>query len=129
MIFLQSDEHDDTPSFCRYDQHILISSRLLLSANFVTYRNTLTSEELINYLRENNILTWGGNVRETEGYQGTPYSQWRILYMTISSYILYELMFYSQHYSSGNNIPVHRYYYITISRWRHQRNPKDDSSR
>ncbi|CAO3696648.1 unnamed protein product [Umbelopsis ramanniana] len=48
MVVLQSDEHDDTPSFCR---------------------DTLTSEELITFVRENNILTWGGNVRETEGYQ------------------------------------------------------------
>jgi hypothetical protein len=32
--------------------------------------DTLTSEELITYLRENNITTWGGNVKETEGYQG-----------------------------------------------------------
>ncbi|KAG2179929.1 hypothetical protein INT43_003716 [Umbelopsis isabellina] len=48
MVVLQSDEHDDTTAFSR---------------------DTLTSGELINYLRENNIITWGGNVRETEGYQ------------------------------------------------------------
>lgn len=38
--------------------------------------DTLTSDELINFVRENNILTWGGNVRETEGYQGTYYPIW-----------------------------------------------------
>ncbi|KAI8143367.1 thioredoxin-like protein [Fennellomyces sp. T-0311] len=48
LVVLQSDEHDDTEQFCR---------------------ETLTSEELVNYVNEKNILVWGGNVREAEAFQ------------------------------------------------------------
>ncbi|KAI9489078.1 hypothetical protein BDB00DRAFT_845121 [Zychaea mexicana] len=48
LVVLQSDEHDDTEQFCR---------------------ETMTSEELVNYLREKNVLVWGGNVRESEAFQ------------------------------------------------------------
>ncbi|KAL1925165.1 uncharacterized protein VTP21DRAFT_48 [Calcarisporiella thermophila] len=48
IAILQSDEHDDTPEFCR---------------------TTLTSPALISFLRDNDIVVWAGNVRETEGFQ------------------------------------------------------------
>ncbi|KAI9320646.1 thioredoxin-like protein [Dichotomocladium elegans] len=48
LVVIQSNEHDDTEAFCR---------------------ETLSSEELINYIRQNNILVWGGNVHESEGFQ------------------------------------------------------------
>lgn len=34
------------------------------------YRQTLTSNELIDYLQQKNVLVWGGNVRESEAFQG-----------------------------------------------------------
>lgn len=34
------------------------------------YRQTLTSNELIDYLHQKNVLVWGGNVRESEAFQG-----------------------------------------------------------
>lgn len=34
------------------------------------HRNTLTSQELIDYMGQHNILVWAGNVRETEAFQG-----------------------------------------------------------
>ncbi|CDH57473.1 ubx domain protein [Lichtheimia corymbifera JMRC:FSU:9682] len=48
LVVLQSDEHDDTDAFCR---------------------QTLTSNELIDYLQQKNVLVWGGNVRESEAFQ------------------------------------------------------------
>ncbi|CAO3634384.1 unnamed protein product [Cunninghamella echinulata] len=48
LVILQSDEHDNTESFCK---------------------NTLTDQELIHFLQSKNILTWGGNVGRSEGYQ------------------------------------------------------------
>ncbi|RCH82587.1 hypothetical protein CU097_000781, partial [Rhizopus azygosporus] len=42
LVVLQSDDHDDTELFCR---------------------------QLIDYVKEKNILVWGGNVRETEAHK------------------------------------------------------------
>ncbi|KAF9985089.1 hypothetical protein BGZ65_011761 [Modicella reniformis] len=50
VVYLHSDEHDATDSFCR---------------------DTLTDSELLSYLRTNDILVWGGDVKETEGFQGS----------------------------------------------------------
>ncbi|KAF9363334.1 hypothetical protein BGX34_004378 [Mortierella sp. NVP85] len=48
VVYLHSDEHDETDRFCR---------------------ETLADSELLSYLRNNNTLVWGGNVKETEGFQ------------------------------------------------------------
>lgn len=37
---------------------------------FFFLRETLTSRQLIDYVKEKNILIWGGNVRETEAHKG-----------------------------------------------------------
>ncbi len=48
LVYLHSDEHDDTNTFVN---------------------ETLLHESFINFLQEHNILIWGGNVRESEAYQ------------------------------------------------------------
>ncbi|KAI9276524.1 UBX domain-containing protein [Sporodiniella umbellata] len=48
MIVLESEEHDDNDAFCR---------------------SVLASSELIEFLRQNHIVVWGGNVRHTEAFQ------------------------------------------------------------
>ncbi|KAG1083474.1 hypothetical protein G6F42_022202 [Rhizopus arrhizus] len=48
LVLLHSDDHDDTDAFCR---------------------NTLTSDRLVNFVRDKNILVWAGNVRETEAHK------------------------------------------------------------
>ncbi|KAI8972697.1 thioredoxin-like protein [Pilobolus umbonatus] len=48
IVILQSDEHDDTDHFCRH---------------------TLTSPELLEFLHNNEVIIWGGNVRNTEAFQ------------------------------------------------------------
>ncbi|KAF9335738.1 hypothetical protein BGZ91_010375 [Linnemannia elongata] len=48
VVYLHSDEHDATDKFCK---------------------ETLADSELLNYLRTNDFLVWGGNVKETEGFQ------------------------------------------------------------
>lgn len=49
LVILQSDEHDNTEVFCK---------------------DTLTNPELIQFLQTKNVLVWGGNVGQIEGYQG-----------------------------------------------------------
>ncbi|KAG0172985.1 hypothetical protein DFQ30_009222 [Apophysomyces sp. BC1015] len=65
VIILQSDEHDDTEKFCRYVLFVIQVERHL---TFV--RETLVSTELIEFMDNNNVLIWGGNVREVESHQG-----------------------------------------------------------
>ncbi|CAG8445113.1 2055_t:CDS:2 [Scutellospora calospora] len=48
MIILQADEHDNTKKF---------------------NRDTLTSELLISFLRENDVLVWAGNIKDPEAFQ------------------------------------------------------------
>ncbi|KAF9350819.1 hypothetical protein BGX26_011037 [Mortierella sp. AD094] len=48
VVYLHSDEHDATDSFCK---------------------ETLADTSLLSYLRTNEFLVWGGNVKETEGFQ------------------------------------------------------------
>ncbi|CAO3632758.1 unnamed protein product [Cunninghamella blakesleeana] len=48
LVILQSDEHDNTDAFCK---------------------DTLTNPELIQFLQSKNVLVWGGNVGQIEGYQ------------------------------------------------------------
>ncbi|KAF9278305.1 hypothetical protein BGZ68_008654 [Mortierella alpina] len=48
VVYLHSDEHDATDNFCR---------------------ETLADSELLSYLRANEFLIWGGNVKEAEGFQ------------------------------------------------------------
>lgn len=48
LVYLHSDEHDDTNTFVN---------------------ETLLHESFIKFLQEHNILIWGGNVRESEAYQ------------------------------------------------------------
>lgn len=38
--------------------------------SYLFFRETLTSRQLIDYIKEKNILVWGGNVRETEAHKG-----------------------------------------------------------
>ncbi|CAG8463238.1 7448_t:CDS:2 [Racocetra fulgida] len=52
MIILQADEHDNTKKF---------------------NRDTLTSELLISFLRENDVLVWAGNIKDPEAFQATTY--------------------------------------------------------
>lgn len=49
LVILLSEDHDDTPAFCR---------------------DTLTSTRVIDFLKEKNVLVWGGNVRESEAHKG-----------------------------------------------------------
>ncbi|CAG8589461.1 2839_t:CDS:2 [Paraglomus brasilianum] len=49
VVILQSDEHYNTDKF---------------------NSETLTSPQLIDFFRENDFIVWGGNVRESEAYQG-----------------------------------------------------------
>lgn len=48
-------------------QHYDVSS-VCSSCN--VYRDTLTAELLIDYIKEKNILVWGGNVHESEAHKG-----------------------------------------------------------
>ncbi|KAF1805735.1 hypothetical protein FB192DRAFT_1420832 [Mucor lusitanicus] len=48
LVLLHSDDHDDTEAFCR---------------------DTLTSDRLVHFVRDKNILVWAGNVRETEAHK------------------------------------------------------------
>lgn len=48
LVFLSSEEHDDHDKFCR---------------------GTMTDPELIDFLRQHQVLVWGGNVRYTEAFQ------------------------------------------------------------
>lgn len=48
LVYLHSDEHDDTNTFVN---------------------ETLLHDNFIEFLQEHNILIWGGNVRESEAYQ------------------------------------------------------------
>jgi FAS-associated factor 2 len=48
LVVLQSDEHDDTSHF---------------------NRETLSSPEVVAFLKTNNIILWGGSVQESEAYQ------------------------------------------------------------
>ncbi|CAG8582239.1 155_t:CDS:2 [Acaulospora colombiana] len=48
MVILEADEHDDTAKF---------------------NKETLTSDDLISFLRDNNILVWAGNVKDPEAFQ------------------------------------------------------------
>lgn len=48
MVYLHSDEHDDTPEFIQ---------------------NTLLSPLVLDFIKEHNILVWGGNVSNSEAYQ------------------------------------------------------------
>jgi hypothetical protein len=34
------------------------------------FRDTLTADLLIDYIKERNILVWAGNVRESEAHKG-----------------------------------------------------------
>ena len=38
--------------------------------DIIFHRETLSSEELVEYMRQKNVLVWGGNVRESEAFQG-----------------------------------------------------------
>ena len=38
--------------------------------DFFLLSETLSSEELVEYMRQKNVLLWGGNVRESEAFQG-----------------------------------------------------------
>lgn len=49
LVILQSDDHDDTELF---------------------NRETLTSQRLIDFIQDKNMLVWAGNVRETEPHKG-----------------------------------------------------------
>jgi FAS-associated factor 2 len=49
LVILQSDDHDNTLSFCR---------------------DTLTSTRVIDFIKEKNILVWAGNVVESEAHKG-----------------------------------------------------------
>ncbi|KAJ3125168.1 hypothetical protein HK098_000542 [Nowakowskiella sp. JEL0407] len=48
LIYLHSEEHDDTEEFCK---------------------NTISSERLTTWLREKNIVVWAGDIRESEAYK------------------------------------------------------------
>jgi FAS-associated factor 2 len=48
LVILSSEEHDDTDKFCH---------------------DTLTNPELIDFLNQQQVLVWGGNVRYTEAFQ------------------------------------------------------------
>ncbi|KAL7321820.1 UBX domain-containing protein 10, variant 2 [Mucor circinelloides] len=48
LVILCSEEHDDNDTFCR---------------------ETLTDVELLDFLRQNQVICWAGNVRYTEAYQ------------------------------------------------------------
>ncbi|KAF9431787.1 hypothetical protein BGZ76_011696 [Entomortierella beljakovae] len=48
VVYLHSDEHDATDSFCR---------------------ETLSNSSLLSHLSTNEFLVWGGNVKEAEGFQ------------------------------------------------------------
>ena len=48
LVILCSQEHDDNDSFCK---------------------DTLTDDELLEFLRQHKVVVWGGNVRYTEAYQ------------------------------------------------------------
>lgn len=49
LVILQSDDHDNTDEF---------------------NKNTLTSTRFIEFIKQKNILVWGGNVRESEAHKG-----------------------------------------------------------
>ncbi|CAI2180171.1 9093_t:CDS:2 [Funneliformis geosporum] len=52
MVILQTDEHDNTAKF---------------------NRETLTSDILLTFLREHNVLVWAGDIKDPEAYQATTF--------------------------------------------------------
>jgi hypothetical protein len=48
-----------------------IITRVIIPITYmVYYRDTLTADLLIDYIKEKNILVWAGNVHESEAHKG-----------------------------------------------------------
>lgn len=67
LVILQSDDHDHTEEF---------------------NKNTLTSNRVIEFIKEKNILVWGGNVRESEAHKGKNIYIYRYYLFILYIYIL-----------------------------------------
>ncbi len=64
-VIIVSEEHDDVAEFKRSD------SRFLLSASTdPLFRSTLTDPSLLRVIQENDILVWGGDIRDREAWGG-----------------------------------------------------------
>jgi hypothetical protein len=93
MVVLQTDEHDNTVKFNRYIFKVFLITffRSILYIQIGISRNTLTSELLITFLRENNILVWAGDVRDPESFQGLFLI---IKYIKILELFFFKILFY-----------------------------------
>lgn len=72
-VILVSEEHDDVLEFKRYVHPNSHCDFFILLKNlfFFLLRSTLTDSAFVKTLCDNDIITWGGDVRDQEAWSGT----------------------------------------------------------
>lgn len=65
-VILLTEEHDDTPEFKRWRTSVLFT---FIQAD-IRFRATLTNPDFVGALYNNDILVWGGDVRDLEAWNG-----------------------------------------------------------
>lgn len=65
-VVLVSEEHDDVPEFKRYVSML----PFIYATTHVCCRSTLTDPELVRLIQENDILVWGGDIRDRDAWSG-----------------------------------------------------------
>lgn len=65
-VVLVSEEHDDVPEFMRY---VLLYVNLMHSLT-PAGRSTLTDSTLLKVIQEEDIMVWGGDIRDREAWSG-----------------------------------------------------------
>ena len=73
LVVLVSEEHDDTPAFCR---------------------DVLCDDQLSEWVRANDVVVWGGNVADSESHTGISISL-RVTNSSIKLTELYSVSVYS----------------------------------
>ena len=66
-VILVSEEHDDVLEFKRY---ICIRIKCCVDLTTICYRSTLTDSAFVKTLCDNDIIVWGGDVRDQEAWSG-----------------------------------------------------------
>lgn len=71
-VVLCCSDHEDDMEFKRCVMKLVLMLCIAAAETFhcAFVRNVLTNEEFVKCLRENDILIWGADIREREGYQG-----------------------------------------------------------
>ena len=69
-VILVSEEHDDVLEFKRYIYTQCCNILFLLKPFFFLLRSTLTDSAFVKTLCDNDIIVWGGDVRDQEAWSG-----------------------------------------------------------